>query len=112
MTVLNPTPILERLGRRKAWGTSPVHHNTIFYSKLAELSLDTIEQFKGKRRRESMEKDSRGGGSSTFNSPRVEAVSPRTVGTQGERLLAKEGQGRKETPFPLNPGLNGGYSQL
>ena len=53
MTVLNPTPILERLGRRKAWGTSPVHHNTIFYSKLAELSLDTIEQLKGKRRRES-----------------------------------------------------------
>ena len=38
-----------------------------------------------------------------------------TVGTgamdpKGTRLLAKEGERRKETPLLLNPGRNGGYT--
>ena len=65
VTVLDPTPILEKLGRSAAWGSNPVHPNSIFYTKLAELSLVSIETLRGKRRRETMEEDARGGGLST-----------------------------------------------
>ena len=65
VTVLNPTPILEKLGRSAAWGSNPVHPNSIFYTKLADLSLVSIETLRGKRRRESMEEDARGGGPAT-----------------------------------------------
>ena len=51
VTVLDPTPILEKLGRSTAWGSNPVHPNSIFYTKLAELSLVSIETLRGKRRR-------------------------------------------------------------
>ena len=65
VTVINPTPILDKIGKREAWGASPVHPNSIFYTKLAELSLVSIETLRGKRRRETMEEDARGGGLST-----------------------------------------------
>ena len=97
MTVLNPTPILERLGRREAWGTSPVHPNTIFYSKLAELSLNTIEQLKGKRRRESTEEDNRGGGAST--GPEWRQAARGQWAPRGRGYWPRRSRGGRRPPF-------------
>ena len=46
VTVINPTPILDKIGKREAWGASPVHPNSIFYLQLADLVLDTMERLK------------------------------------------------------------------
>ena len=88
---------MEKLDRSAAWGSNPVHPNGIFYTKLAELSLVSIETLRGKRRRESMEEDARGGGPATDPEWRRQSA-PGHWTPRGRGYWPRRGRGGRRPP--------------
>ena len=50
--VINPCPLIEGMEEEEVWETDdPIHPKTVFYTKLAKLTIEQVERVIGKRRR-------------------------------------------------------------
>ena len=60
--VINPCPLIEGMEEEEVWGTDdPIHPKTVFYTKLAKLTIEQVERVIGKRRSEDDDHSSRTG---------------------------------------------------